>query len=340
MATLDRRSLSGPEKAAILLIAVGDELAATILKELDDAEIQRIASYMSSMGSIPKKLVEEVAEEFIDAIESGRGGAIAAGRDYMRKMLEASLDKDKATEIMDRIAKVGTEEYGGGLEAVRNLEARTIATFMKNEHPQTCAIILAHLTPQHAAAVIKEIPDRMQPEITFRLATLDRVPPGVIKELDEALAYEFRSTGTMEGSQIGGINTVAEVINNLDSVTERNVLAEIEAVNPDLAEDIKQLMFVFEDLIDLDDRGMQGIMKEVNSDELLLALKTCSDPLKEKIFSAMSERAALMMKEDLEAMGPVRVSEVERAQQSIVRTVKRLEEEGKIILAGGGEELV
>ena len=334
------KTLTGPEKAAVLLIAVGDEMAAQVLSQLDDNEIHKISNYMSQLGNVPTKVVEGVAEEFVEFVESGQGGVIAGGKDYLRKMLSATLSEDKVNEIMNKISTAEGEEVGGGLDAVRNLDPKTIAGFLKNEHPQTCAIILAHLDPPHAAATIKELPERFQPEVAFRIATLERIPPGVIKELDEALAQEFRSTGAMEGSQIGGVEAVAEIINNLDRATEGNILAEIEAINPELAENIKQLMFVFEDLIGVDNRSMQTVLKEVNSDELLMALKTASDPLKEKIFSSMSERAALMMKEDLEAMGPVKLSDVENAQQSIVRTVKRMEEDGKIVIAGGGEELV
>ena len=340
MAASDKKKLSGPEKAAIMLISVGEEVAGKVLQELDDAEIQKISTHMSSLSNVPTKTAERVAEEFIDLMESGAGGVLSGGRDNLRKMLEATMDPVKVAEIMEKISSEEDEEVGGGLEAVRNLEAKVIAGFMKNEHPQTCAIILAHLDPPHAAEVIRELPETFQPEVIFRMATLERIPPGVIKELDEALAQEFRTTGATEGSQIGGIEAVAEIINNLDRATETNVLQEIEGLNPEMSEEIKQLMFVFEDLIGVDDRGMQALLKEVNSEELILALKTSSDPLKEKIFAGMSERAALMMKEDLEAMGPVKLSDVEQAQQAVVRTVKKMEEEGKITLAGGGEELV
>ncbi|VAX20173.1 Flagellar motor switch protein FliG [hydrothermal vent metagenome] len=335
----EKKSLTGPEKAAIILIAVGDEIAGKILSELEEGEIHKISSYMSGMGSVAGDTVDNVLEEFIDMSESG-GGYLTGGREYLRKMLESSLDPDKANEILERISSPDDEDIGGGLEAVRHLDAATIASFLSHEHPQTCAIILSHLEPQHAASVIKELPERFQPDVMFRIATLERVPPGVVKELDQALATEFRSTGAMEGAQIGGVESAAEIINNMDHTTEVNVLGEIESLNADLAENIRQLMFVFEDILKIDDRGMQGILKEVNSDELILALKTSSEPLKEKVFANMSERAALMMKEDLEAMGPVRLSDVEQAQQAILRTVKRLEEEGKIVLAGGGEELV
>lgn len=339
MAAVEKK-LSGPEKAALMLIAVGDDLAAKVLSQLEEGEIHRISTYMSSMGSVPNEVVDNVVEEFVQMVESGKGGYITGGKDYLRKLLESALDPKKVAEIMERISAGEEEDVGGGLEAVRHLDAKTIASFLRNEHPQTCAIILAHLDPAHAAAVIKELPERFQPEVAYRIATLERIPPGVIKELDEALAHEFRSTGAMEGSQIGGVESVAEIINNMDRATETNVLSEIESINPELAENIRQLMFVFEDLVKIDNRGLQTILKEVDSNELLMALKTASDKLKDKIFANMSERAALMMKEDLDAMGPQKLSDVEKAQQGVLRIVKRLEEEGKIVLAGGGEELV
>lgn len=343
MAVKDGRQLTGAEKAAIMLIAVGDQLAGKILEELDDSEIAKLSGYMTALGNVPSNTVDEVAEEFVEVMESGEGGIVAGGRDFLRKMLESTMDADKASELLDSLSWGAEEEdtTGGGLEAVRNLDPTTIASFLKNEHPQTCAIIMAHLDPQRAALVIKELPERFQGEVTFRLATLERIPPGVIKELDAALAQEFRATGAMEGSQIGGIEAVAEIVNNLDRTTETAILSEVESINPELAESIRNLMFVFEDLNGIDTRGMQAVLKEINSDDLILAIKTASEPLKEKIFASMSERAALMMKEDLEAMGPVKVSDVETAQASIIRIVKRMEEEGKVAIAGaGGEELV
>ncbi|MBI4665474.1 MAG: flagellar motor switch protein FliG [Nitrospinae bacterium] len=340
MAGPERKNLSGPEKAAALLIAVGDDLASKILAEMDENEIQKVSMYMSTMTSVSNELLNNIVEEFVDLIESGRGGYASGGREYLRKVLESALDPKKVGEILDRVTAGEEENVGGGLEAVRHLDPKTVASFLRNEHPQTCAIILAHLDPQHAALVIKELPEKFQSEVTYRIATLERIPPGVIKELDEALAHEFRTTGAMEGSQLGGLESVAEIINSMDHATEVNVLSEIEALNPELAEGIRQRMFVFEDMIKIDDRGMQTILKEIDQNELLVAMKTTSEKLKDKIFANMSERAALMMKEDLETMPPVRLSEVEKAQQSILRVVKRLEEEGKVVLAGGGEELV
>lgn len=336
----EKKTLSGPEKAAVMLVALGDELAGKVLEELDENDIHKISSYMSAMGTVSNQVVTNVLEEFVDMMDSGKAGYLAGGRDYLQKLLEKSLDPSKTAEIMDRIASPDDEDIGGGLEAIRNLDPKTVAGFLSHEHPQTCAIILSHLDPPQAAAVIKELPERFQPDVMYRIATLSRIPPGVIKDLDQVLATEFRSAGAMEGAQIGGVESAAEIINSMDRVTEANVLGEIESISPELVNDIKQLMFVFEDLLKLDDRGMQAVLKEINSDELILALKTASEPLKEKIFANMSERAALMMKEDLEAMGPVRVADVEKAQQSILGVVKRLEEEGTIVLSTGGEDLV
>lgn len=332
--------LTGPEKAAVLLISLGDELASQILKNLDDKDIQLIGNYMTRAASISSDTIDNVSEEFYKEASSGEGGLVVGGRDYVKKVLEKALEPWRVQELMERMAFTGEEESGGGLDAIRIFDAKTIANFMRNEHPQTCAIIMAHLEPSHAATVLKELPEKFQSEVAFRMAVLERIPPGVIKELDEALAAEFRSAGAVEGSKIGGVGSVAEILNQLDHTTEARIISEIEGSNPDLAEEIRKLMFVFEDLIKVDDRGMQTILKDVSSQDLLIAMKTASEPLKAKIFANMSERAATMMKEDLDAMGPVRLSEVEKAQQNILKIAKKLEEEGKIVIGGAGEELV
>jgi flagellar motor switch protein FliG len=336
----EKKKYTGVEKAAILMLAVGDELASEVMRRLDDREIHSVGNYMTFMGNVPSDDMNEVAREFFEMVQSGEGGMVAGGKDYVKKILEKSLDPSRVNEVMARLSLPGEEDTGGGLENIRVLDPKTIANFLANEHPQTGAIVLAHLDPAHAADTLRELPERFQPEVAYRMATLDRVPPGVIKELDEALAIEFRSTGAMEGAKIGGVQALAEVINNVDHTTETNVLSEIETINPELAESIRELMFVFEDLVKLDDRSMQALLKEVNSQDLILALKTASEELKAKVFKNMSERAAVMMKEDLEAMGPARLSDVQKSQQAILKITKKMEEEGKVILAGAGEQLV
>lgn len=331
--------LNGPEKAAILLMSLGEDNAAEIIAKLDEKEIQTIGNYMSFLGNVDSEAMDSVTKEFYENIASGQTGITVAGKDFIKNALLKGMDPLKVAEILDNISTPG-EETGGGLETLRMLDPKTIVNFLKNEHPQTAAIILAHLDPPQASEVIKIMPERIRGEIVFRLATLERVVPGVVKDLDEALQAEFSATGAMEGSKIGGISTVAEILNQLDNATESSIISDIEETNPDLAENIRNLMFVFADLIKLDDRSLQQVLKEVSQQDLLLGLKTSSEALKEKIFKNMSSRAATMMKEDLEALGPQRLTDVEKAQQNILKTVKKLEDEGKIVIGGGGEELV
>jgi flagellar motor switch protein FliG len=333
--------LTGAEKVAILMISLGDTLASKVLTQMNEKEIQQVGNYMSFMDNVEPAQIELVVRDFFDAMEGGEGGMLAGGREYLRKMLERTMDPAKVGEILSKIAAPGqTEELGGGLEAVRHLDPKTVAAFLRNEYPQTAAIVLAHLDAAQAAEILKNLPDRFRAEIILRIATMERVNPSVVVDLDRALATEFQSAGAMEGSRLGGVDTVAEIVNNLDHNMEMAILAEIDGVNPELAEGIRNLMFVFEDLLNLDDKGMQVILKEVAREELVLALKTASEGLREKIMHNMSKRAADMLREDLASLGPSKLSDVEKAQQGIIRIVKKLEEEGKIVLAGGGEELV
>lgn len=334
-------ALSGPEKVAVLMISMGETIASKVLAKMNEKEIQAVGNYMSFMENVSNEQIESVAREFFESLEGGEGGILSGGREYLKKMLEKTMDAGKVAEILSKIAAPGqTEELGGGLEAIRHLDPKTVAAFLRNEYPQTAAIVLAHLDPVQAGEILKNLPDRFRSEIVFRIATLERVNPTVVADLDRALATEFQSAGAMEGSRLGGVESVAEIVNNLDHNMEVGILTEIESFNPELAESIRQLMFVFEDLLSVDDKGMQVILKEVSRDDLILGLKTASEQLKEKILHNMSKRAGEMLKEDLAAMGPVKLSDVEKAQQNIIRIVKKLEEDGKVVLAGGGEELV
>ncbi len=330
---------TGPEKAAILMMALGEDAASSILGKLEDKEIQTIGNYMTYLGNVGSEDMDSVSKDFYEQLTSGGAGMAVAGKDFIKSTLLRAMDPLKVAEIMDNIAMPG-EETGGGLETIRLLDPKTILNFLKNEHPQTAAIILAHLDPGQAGEVLKEMPDKIRTEVVYRMATLERIIPGVIKDLDEALQQEFSATGAGEGSKIGGVQSVAEMLNQIDHATESKILSDIEESDPELADSVRQLMFVFADLIKVDDRGMQAILKDVESEDLLLSLKTCSEPLKEKIFKNMSERASMMIKEDLDSMGPVRLSDVEKSQQKILKIAKKLEDEGKIVIGGGGEELV
>jgi flagellar motor switch protein FliG len=334
-------TLIGPEKVAVLMICLGENLAGKILASLSDKEIQTIGSFMSMMESVEPQTIDVVVKEFYDALMSGGGGMLSGGRDYLRKMLEKNMDPAKVNEFLSKMTSATSgDQLGGGLEAIKHLDTKTVAAFLRNEYPQTIAIILAHLDPYQSAEILKLLPERFRSEIVFRMATMERVSPAIVSDLDQALAAEFQSASQMEGSRLGGVDAVAELVNHLDHNMETAILGEIESTHPELAEEIRSLMFVIEDLVDVDDRGMQTILKEVPKEDLVLALKTVSDALKSKIYKNLSRRAAEMLKDDLESAGPVKLSEVEKAQQNILRLVKKMEEEGKVVLAGGGEKLV
>ena len=333
------RKLSGPERAAVLLMNLGEEIAAKVLLNLDDREIQNIGNYISELGDVDLETMDSINKDFYNMVESGIGGLGKGGMDFLKSALMQALDPAKATEILNNITTPG-EEMGGGLETVRLLDPKIISSFIVNEHPQTAAIILAHLDPPVASLTIRELPEENRMEIIHRLATLERVAPSVIRELDEALQAEFRTSGAVSGNKLGGVEIAAEVMGSLDRETETSILMALDEVDLDLSNEIRNLRFTFEDILKIDDAGIQQIMKEINQEDLVIGLKTATDELKEKLFSNMSERAGLMMKEDLESLGPKKISEVQKAQQKVIAVCKKLEEEGKIVIGGGADEMV
>ena len=333
------RKLSGPERAAVLLMNLGEEIAAKVLLNLEDREIQNIGNYISELGDVDLETMDSINKDFYNMVESGIGGLGKGGMDFLKSALMQALDPAKATEILNNITTPG-EEMGGGLETVRLLDPKIISSFIINEHPQTAAIILAHLDPPVASLTIRELPEENRMEIIHRLATLERVAPSVIRELDEALQAEFRTSGAVSGNKLGGVEIAAEVMGSLDRETETSILIAMDEVDLDLANEIRNLRFTFEDILKIDDAGIQMIMKEINQEDLVIGLKTATDELKEKLFSNMSERAGLMMKEDLESLGPKKISEVQKAQQKVIAVCKKLEEDGKIVIGGGGDEMV
>ena len=333
------RKLTGPERAAVLLMNLGEEIAAKVLVNLDDREIQNIGNYISELGDVDLETMDSINKDFYNMVESGIGGLGKGGMDFLKSALMQALDPAKATEILNNITTPG-EEMGGGLETVRLLDPKIISSFIVSEHPQTAAIILAHLDPPVASATIRELPEENRMEVIHRLATLERVAPSVIRELDEALQAEFRTSGAVSGNKLGGVEIAAEVMGSLDRETETSILTAMDEVDVDLANEIRNLRFTFEDILKIEDAGIQMIMKEINQEDLVIGLKTATDELKEKLFSNMSERAGLMMKEDLESLGPKKISEVQKAQQKVIAVCKKLEEEGKIVIGGGGDEMV
>ncbi len=330
--------ISGPQKAAIFLYAIGEELASEIVKKLDEDEIKKLGGSMSKVSAVPSQTVDSIFTEFTDMAASGdRPIAIsqAKGNQFIRSVLTKAVEGGKAQSLLEEIEEQGKWKL---FEKIKRLEPKTLANFIKGEHPQTIAIILAHLESNVAAAVMEILPAPLQADVIYRIAELDNVPPGILEEIDQVMQEEISMLENVEGRKVGGIRSVAEILNQMNTATEGAILKGMEEQKQGLADEIRKLMFVFEDLFQVDDRGIMAILKEVSNEVLALAMKTASEQLKTKVFKNMSERAALMMKEDLEVMGPVRLKDVESAQQSIIKIAKKLEGEGKIVLSGKGKE--
>ena len=331
--------MTGPKKAAILLLALGEDAAADVMKNLEEAEIQQVGYYMSRFTDVSPEELDLVLEEFYrNSVMADEGVNISSSPDFVKNALTKALGADRAKELSDNL-RAGEEE--AGLEALRYAEPIMIANYIRTEHPQTIALILSYLkNAEQSSAVLRDLPESLQADILYRMAVIESIPPGVISEMNEVLTEEMQSAGSMATS-VGGVEPVAEILNSVDKATETRILSSIEETNPDLAEQIRELMFTFEDMALIDAKQMQLVMKDVDQADMVLALKTASDAVKELIFSSMSSRAAEMVREDLENLGPAKLSDVEAAQQKIIKVVKKLEEAGTIIIAGaGGGDLV
>ena len=331
--------MTGPKKAAILLLALGEDAAADVMKNLEEAEIQQVGYYMSRFTDVSPEELDIVLEEFYrNSVMADEGVNISSSPDFVKNALTKALGADRAKELSDNL-RAGEEE--AGLEALRYAEPVMISNYIRTEHPQTIALILSYLKDaEQASAVLRDMPESVQADILYRMAVIESIPPGVISEMNEVLTEEMKTAGSMATS-VGGVEPVAEILNSVDKATETRILASIEETNPDLAEQIRELMFTFEDMALIDAKQMQLVMKDVDQADMVLALKTASDAVKELIFSSMSSRAAEMVRDDLENLGPAKISDVEAAQQKIIKVVKKLEEAGTIIIAGaGGGDLV
>ena len=331
--------MTGPKKAAILLLALGEDAAADVMKNLEEAEIQQVGYYMTRFTDVSPEELDIVLEEFYrNSVMADDGVNISSSPDFVRNALTKALGADRAKELSDNL-RAGEEE--AGLEALRYAEPIMISNYIRTEHPQTIALILSYLkNAEQSSAVLRDLPESIQADILYRMAVIESIPPGVISEMNEVLTEEMKTAGSMATS-VGGVEPVAEILNSVDKATETRILSSIEETNPDLAEQIRELMFTFEDMALIDAKQMQLVMKDVDQADMVLALKTSSDAVKELIFSSMSSRAAEMVREDLENLGPAKLSDVEASQQKIIKVVKKLEEAGTIIIAGaGGGDLV
>ena len=331
--------MTGPKKAAILLLALGEDGAADVMKNLEEAEIQQVGYYMSRFTDVSPEELDIVLEEFYrNSVMADEGVNISSSPDFVKNALTKALGADRAKELSDNL---GAGEEEAGLEALRYAEPIMISNYIRTEHPQTIALILSYLkNAEQSSAVLRDLPESLQADILYRMAVIESIPPGVISEMNEVLTEEMKTAGSMATS-VGGVEPVAEILNSVDKATETRILSSIEETNPELAEQIRELMFTFEDMALIDAKQMQLVMKDVDQADMVLALKTASDAVKELIFSSMSSRAAEMVREDLENLGPAKLSDVEAAQQKIIKVVKKLEEAGTITIAGaGGGDLV
>ncbi len=321
------------KKSAILLSSIGEELAAAVLQHMMPREVQRVGTNIAILGTTSPEELHEAVEELKDAVR-GKISLNDSQDEYLRNVLTKALGEERAGTILDRIL-VGADQ--SGIDALKWMDAASIAELIKNEHPQIVAVILAHLEYDQAADVLKLFPERLRNDAMLRIATLEGVQPVALRELNESLARILSGADRMLKSSLGGVKTAAEIMNFMGSL-EAPTMDSIREIDFDLAQAVQDQMFLFENLMDLDDRSIQALMREVQSDSLILALKGTSEPLKEKIFRNMSARAAEMLKEDLEARGPVKLSEVEAEQKEILKTVRALVDDGTIVLAGKGEE--
>ncbi|BCO08550.1 flagellar motor switch protein FliG [Desulfolithobacter dissulfuricans] len=329
--------LSGVERAAILLICLGEDIAAEVLKEMTDEEIFKITRAMAKIEHIPEDIRQRVLEDFELSRES-YAGMVVRGNEFAKKAISRAGDKERVETLLKRFAS-GTE--GKPLETISKMQPAMVAGLLEREHPQTVALVLSTQTSEHASAIIANLPEDKQADVIYRIATLEMVSPDVINRIEDALNKELGIVAEHEQRQVGGIDKVVEILDHMENNLDADILENIEEMDPEMVEEIRKQMFTFEDLSNLDGRSLQMILREVNNDTLTMALKTASEELKEKIFANMSARAADMIRDDLEAMGPVRLSEVEAMQQAIVKIAMKLEEEGKLVLGkGGGDELV
>ena len=325
------------DKAAILLLSLGETDAAQVLQHMGPKEVQRVGSAMAQMRNVHREQVEQVMSEFVEVVSDQTGLGVGADG-YIRKMLTQALGEDKAGSLIDRILLGGNTS---GLDSLKWMEPRAVADVIRYEHPQIQAIVVAYLDPDQAGEVLGHFDHKVRLDIVLRVSSLNTIQPAALKELNTILEKQFSGNSNTSRTTMGGVKRAADIMNFLDSSIEGPLLDAIRELDQDLSGKIEDLMFVFDNLADVDDRGIQSLMREVSSDVLVLALKGADEAIKEKIFKNMSKRASELLRDDLEAKVPVRISEVESAQKEILTIARRMAEAGEIVLGGkGGEEMV
>ncbi len=335
--TKEKAKLTGRKKASILMVTLGPEVAADVYRSLSDEEIEQITLEVANLGTVPQELTTQVIEEFYHTAMAKQymsSGGIGTARD----ILEKALGPGKAMEIIERLQGM---LQGSPFDFLKKVDPNHLLNFIQNEHPQTVALILAHLEYEQSAVIMSALAPELQTEVALRIATMDQTAPEIISEVERVLERKIATVLSQEFTVAGGIEALAELLNRVDRATEKGILETLEEENQELAVEIKKLMFTFDDVMLLDDKAIQSVLKEVDMKEVAVALKGATEEVKEKIFCNVSSRAAENMREEMEFMGPVRVKQVEEAQQKIVAVIRRLEESGEIIIArGDGDEML
>lgn len=330
-------SLTGKEKAAVLLISLGPENSAKIFKHLKDEEIEQLTLEIANIRSVTPELKQKVLEEFYEVCLAQKYIS-EGGIQYAKEILDKALGQDKALDVINRLT---VSLQVRPFDFVRKADPKQLLNFIQGEHPQTIALVLSYLRPDQAATVLSALPQEIQPDVAKRIAKMDRTSPDIIKEVERVLERKLSSVVTEDYTTTGGIQSVVDILNAVDRSTEKSIIENLEVEDVELAEDIRKRMFVFEDIISLDSRAIQRVLREVENSDLSLALKGSSQEVANVIYSNMSKRLAEMIKEDMEYMGPVKLRDVEDAQQRIVSIIRKLEDAGEIVISrGGGDELI
>ena len=331
---LNADKLSGPQKAAILFLTMGEEYSTALFKQLDEASIKKIGKYMSEITHIPSDVLSTVMNEFLINFKSD-GDVVISGEDFLKQIVNKSMDKESAREVFKVIGEKGTSVPFSDLAYI---PVENLINIIQGEHPQTIALILSYLPYEKAAEVLKSFPEELKIDVALRIVQIGQVDVEIVNELDKVIKNELSKIGGAT-RKCDGIETLANILNQVDGITEESVLSHIENEDGDLADMVRQKMFVFEDLLQIENRHFRDILQNVDNQLLIKALKTTSDEMKDKVFSNLSERASEMLREDMEVMGPVKLSEVEESQQEIIKVAKRLESEGRIVLSKGGDDV-
>ncbi|WP_020650217.1 flagellar motor switch protein FliG [Solimonas variicoloris] len=332
---MSEAAVPGVERAAILLMSLGEAEAAEVLKHMSAKDVQKVGAAMASLSSVTRERATDVMQRFVSELDDQTSLGVGAD-DYVRRVLVNALGADKASGLIDRIL-LGRNSKG--LEALKWMETRAVADLVRNEHPQIVAIVLAYLDPDQAAEIVQLLPERMRGDVLMRIARLDGIQPQALRELDEIMEKQFSGGSNLKSSSVGGVKVAATILNLMDSAAEQAIVAKIGEVDADLSQRIQDLMFVFDDLAAVDDRSVQTLLREISTETLGLALKGADPRVRDKILKNMSKRAGEMLVEDMEAKGPAKLADVEAAQKDVLAVARRLAESGAIVL-GNGEAFV